>query len=98
MKIDLSEIIAFARKEETIKILRNFVNDGIDSGTLGRFHLRNVNYETLDTLFNLEEDFHDDMQQEMYKLFPSLSKLRDVNYALALVHKLISMYFLKNAN
>ena len=41
-KIDLSEIIAFARKEETIKILRNFVNDGIDSGRLGRFHLRNV--------------------------------------------------------
>ena len=98
IKIDLSEAIAFAKKEETIKKLRDFVNSGIGSNILDRFRLCKASDETLDTLFSLEEDFHDDILLEMYKLFQGLSQLHDVNYALALVLELISLYLLNKKN
>ena len=46
----------------------------------------NFTSETSEILYCLEDDDHDEINEELYKLFPNLKEERNLSYSLSIVH------------
>ena len=88
--IDLCELINFAKANETILALKDFICSGC--GDTKQFHPRFVEIDTIYLLNKVSEEDHEELLDELTTLHPELRNNWSVSKSLSVVHKLMLMF------